>query len=90
VSRAFDRVWEQFIPFLAFPPEVRRMIYTTNSIESLNYQMRKFIKTRGQLPNDTAEVKLLWRAISDAPPSEPRNAARSAAEQPPDDSWKDW
>lgn len=39
------------------------MIYTTNSIESLNYQMRKVIKTRGQFPNDTAVVKLLWLAI---------------------------
>jgi hypothetical protein len=45
VTRAFERAWEQFIPFLAFPPEVRRVIYTTNSIESLNYQMRKDTKT---------------------------------------------
>lgn len=63
VTRAFDRAWEQFIPFLAFPPELRRVIYTTNSIESLNYQMRKVIKTRGQFPNDAAVVKLLWLAI---------------------------
>jgi transposase-like protein len=63
VTRAFDRAWEQFVPFLAFPPELRRVIYTTNSIESLNYQMRKVIKNRGQFPNDGAVVKLLWLAI---------------------------
>lgn len=55
--------WERFTPFLAFPPELRRVIYTTNAIESLNYQLRKIIKNRGHFPNDTAVVKLLWLAI---------------------------
>ncbi len=55
--------WEKFIPFLAFPPPLRRIIYTTNAIESLNYQLRKIIKNRGHFPNDTAAVKLLWLAI---------------------------
>jgi putative transposase len=59
----FDNAWERFIPFLAFPPELRRVIYTTNSIESLNYQLRKIIKNRGHFPNDAAVVKLLWLAI---------------------------
>ena len=57
--------WERFIPFLAFPPEVRRIIYTTNAIESLNYQLRKIIKNRGHFPSDDAVVKLLWLAIQD-------------------------
>ena len=57
--------WERFTPFLAFPPEVRRIIYTTNAIESLNYQLRKIIKNRGHFPNDDAVVKLLWLAIRD-------------------------
>jgi putative transposase len=57
--------WERFVPFLAFPPEVRRIIYTTNSIESLNYQLRKIIKNRGHFPTDDAVVKLLWLAIRD-------------------------
>lgn len=78
VTRVFDRVWDQFIPFLAFPPEVRRVIYTTNSIESLNYQMRKVIKTRGQFPNDAAVVKLLWLAICNI---EDRRAAERAKER---------
>ena len=48
---------------MAFPPELRRVIYTTNAIESLNYQLRKIIKNRGHFPNDAAVVKLLWLAI---------------------------
>lgn len=59
----WESAWERFIPFLAFPPELRRVIYTTNSIESLNYQLRKIIKNRGHFPNDTAVIKLLWLAI---------------------------
>ena len=61
----WQRAWERFIPFLAFPPAVRRVIYTTNSIESLNFQLRKIIKNRGHFPNDDAVVKLLWLAIRD-------------------------
>jgi putative transposase len=60
---AWRNAWERFIPFLAFPPEVRRIIYTTNAIESLNYQLRKIIKNRGHFPNDQAAIKLLWLAI---------------------------
>jgi putative transposase len=59
----WESAWERFIPFLAFPPMLRRVIYTTNSIESLNYQLRKIIKNRGHFPNDNAVVKLLWLAI---------------------------
>ncbi len=78
VTQAFERAWEQFIPFLAFPPELRRVIYTTNSIESLNYQMRKVIKNRGQFPNDASVVKLLWLAICNI---EDKRAAERAKER---------
>jgi putative transposase len=61
----WQNAWQRFIPFLAFPPEVRKIIYTTNSIESLNYQLRKIIKNRGHFPNDDAVIKLLWLAIRD-------------------------
>jgi putative transposase len=61
----WERAWERFIPFLAFPPAVRKIIYTTNSSESLNYQLRKIIKNRGHFPNDDAVIKLLWLAIRD-------------------------
>ena len=61
----WENAWERFIPFLAFPAPVRKIIYTTNSIESLNYQLRKVIKNRGHFPNDDAAIKLLWLAIRD-------------------------
>jgi putative transposase len=61
----WENAWERFIPFLAFPEAVRKVIYTTNSIESLNYQLRKIIKNRGHFPNDDAVIKLLWLAIRD-------------------------
>ena len=61
----WQNAWERFIPFLAFPAAVRKIIYTTNSIESLNYQLRKIIKNRGHFPNDDAVIKLLWLAIRD-------------------------
>ncbi|MEJ7705544.1 MAG: transposase [Geodermatophilaceae bacterium] len=65
VVAAWERAWERFTPFLAFPPAVRKIIYTTNAIESLNYQLRKIIKNRGHFPNDDAVIKLLWLAIRD-------------------------
>lgn len=61
----WQRAWERFIPFLSFPPAVRKVIYTTNSIESLNYQLRKIIKNRGHFPSDDAVIKLLWLALRD-------------------------
>jgi putative transposase len=61
--RVFTDAWDRFIPFLAFPPMLRRVIYTTNAIESLNYQLRKITRNRGHFPNDAAAVKLLWLAI---------------------------
>jgi putative transposase len=68
--------WERFIPFLAFPEEVRKVIYTTNAIESLNYQLRKIIKNRGHFPNDDAVVKLLWLAIRDIEDKRARQRAK--------------
>ena len=61
--KTFADAWERFTPFLAFPPMLRRVIYTTNAIESLNYQLRKVTKNRGHFPSDDAAVKLLWLAI---------------------------
>jgi transposase-like protein len=51
------------IPFFAFPPAVRRVIYTTNAIENINSQLRKIIKTRGHFPSDDAAAKLIWLAL---------------------------
>jgi putative transposase len=54
--------WEQFTPFLAFPPEVRRVIYTTNLIESINSRLRKVTRNRGQFPSEQAVLKVLYLA----------------------------
>lgn len=62
-ARVWEQAWDDFTPFLAFSPPVRKMLYTTNSIESLNYQLRKVTKARGHFPTDDAVVKLLWLAI---------------------------
>ncbi|MEX2502000.1 MAG: IS256 family transposase, partial [Trueperaceae bacterium] len=76
--RVFQDAWERFTPFLAFPHELRRVIYTTNAIESLNYQIRKIIKNRGHFPNDAAAVKLIWLAICNI---EDKRALERAKEQ---------
>jgi putative transposase len=62
IKRQWEAAWEQVIPFFAFPPEVRKVIYTTNMIESINYQLRKVTKTRGHFPTDDALIKLLYLA----------------------------
>src|SRR5258706_1994569 len=63
VVAAWRRAWTQVIPFFAFPPEIRRLIYTTNALESVHAQLRKIIKTRGHFPTDGAATKLLWLAL---------------------------
>jgi putative transposase len=62
-ARVWEDAWDTFIPFLAFAPPVRRLLCTTNAIESLNYQLRKVTKARGHFPGDDAVVKMLWLAI---------------------------
>ncbi|HET6919800.1 MAG TPA: IS256 family transposase [Jiangellaceae bacterium] len=57
------RNWQRFTPFLAFDPAIRKIIYTTNAIESLNYQLRKVTKTRGHFPTEDAVLKILYLAI---------------------------
>lgn len=63
VVAAWRRAWVQVIPFFAFPPTIRRVLYTTNVLENLNRQLRKIIKTRGLFPTDEAATKLLWLAL---------------------------
>lgn len=63
VVASWRRVWDKVIPFFAYPPAVRKLIYTTNAIESLHSQLRKIIKTRGHFPSDDAATKLLWLAL---------------------------
>jgi len=63
VVASWRRAWDRVIPFFAFPPAVRRVVYTTNAIESLHSQLRKIIKTRGHFPSDDAATKLIWLAL---------------------------
>jgi putative transposase len=63
IVQSWTRAWEHVTPFFVFPPDIRRVIYTTNAIESLNMQLRKIIKTRGHFPTDEAAIKLLWLAL---------------------------
>ena len=69
ITQAWLDAWEHVTPFLAFPPEVRRVIYTTNAIEALNRQLRKAIKTKGHFPNEDAARKLIYLAITNATPA---------------------
>ncbi len=62
IVRLWRDSWEVFIPFLAYPPEIRRVVYTTNMIESINYQLRKVTKNRGHFPTEKAALKLLCLA----------------------------
>ena len=68
ITQAWLNAWEYVIPFLAFPDEVRRVIYTTNAIEALNRQLRKAIKTKGHFPNEDAARKLIYLALVNAVP----------------------
>lgn len=63
ISQSWRRNWAQVIPFFAYPADIRKVIYTTNSIESLNMSLRKVTKNRGSFPNDEAMFKLLYLAL---------------------------
>ena len=63
IAQIWRRQWPQVIPFFAYPPEVRRILYTTNAIESLHMRLRKIVKNRGHFPSDEAATKLLFLAL---------------------------
>jgi len=63
ISQSWRRNWERLVPFLAYPEEIRRVIYTTNAVESVNMSLRKIIKNRGSFPTDEAALKLLYLAL---------------------------
>ena len=77
-AATWRNAWDRFIPFLEFAPALRKVIYTTNAIESLNYQLRKIIKNRGHFPNDTAVVKLLWLSMRTIEDKRARQRAKAA------------
>jgi putative transposase len=63
ISQIWRRNWERIIPFFAYPAEIRKIIYTTNALESVNMSLRKVIKTRGSFPNEESAIKLLYLAL---------------------------
>jgi putative transposase len=68
IGQAWRDAWEHVTPFMAFPDEVRRVVYTTNAIEALNRQLRKALKTKGSFPSEDAARKLIYLAIQNAVP----------------------
>ncbi len=68
IGQAWRDAWEHVIAFMAYEPEVRRVIYTTNAIEALNRQLRKALKTKGSVPSEDAVRKLIYLAIQNAVP----------------------
>ncbi len=66
IAKSWRNNWEHVIPFFAYPEDIRKIIYTTNAIESLNMSLRKIIKNRGHFPNDEAATKLLYLALKNA------------------------
>jgi putative transposase len=68
IGQAWRNSWEYVTPFMAFEPEVRRVIYTTNAIEALNRQLRKAVKTKGSFPTEDSARKLIYLAIQNATP----------------------
>ncbi|ANN73994.1 IS256 family transposase [Bordetella bronchialis] len=63
IAQAWRSAWDRVIPFFTFPPAIRKIIYTTNAIESINAQLRRAVKTRGHFPSDEAATKLLWLVL---------------------------
>jgi putative transposase len=63
IAQSWRRKWEQVIPFFSFAPEIRKIIYTTNAIESLHSQVRKSVRSHGHFPSDQAATKLIWLVL---------------------------
>ena len=64
IAQSWRRAWSEVVPFYAFPDEVRRIIYTTNAIESLNAKLRRAVRTRGHFPTDDSAMKLLYLVLN--------------------------
>lgn len=63
IAKSWRSNWQRIIPFFAYPPEIRKVIYTTNAIESLNMSLRKVTKAKGAFPHDEAVFKIFWLAL---------------------------
>jgi putative transposase len=63
IVRTWRSAWSEFTPYLAFPPEIRKVVYSTNLIESINARLRKTTRNRGHLPSEQAALKVLYLAV---------------------------
>jgi transposase-like protein len=83
IEASWKRAWEEVIPFYVYPPEIRKLLYTTNAIESFHMQLRKVLKNRGHFPNDEAATRLIYLALRNivAKWKAPSSAWQAAANQ---------
>jgi putative transposase len=63
IVRMWEAAWAEFVPFLQFDPKIRRIVYSTNAIESLNARIRRTVRARGHFPNEQAALKCVYLAI---------------------------
>jgi transposase-like protein len=86
VIDVWRRTWNEFIPFLDYPAELRRIVYTTNAIESINFQLRKVTKTRGHFPNDSATSPRNEEENQEQAPGAGKSPSTRWSSSSPDDS----
>ena len=82
IVRLWENAWAEFVPFLNFDVEIRKIICTTNAIESVNARIRRAVKARGHFPNEAAALKCVYMAIMSLDPTGPGNAAGRCAGSP--------
>ena len=84
IVRLWENAWAEFVPFLTFDAEIRKIICTTNAIESVNARIRRAVKARGHFPNEQAALKCVYMAIMSLDPTGTgRNDAGRSAGSPP-------
>ena len=91
IIQTWESAWDQFTPMLRFPPAIRRILYTTNLVESINYQLRKITRNRGHFPNDDALLKLLYLGVRNhlARRASHRTEGRGDRPGPHTNGWKE-
>ena len=79
---SWETSWNEFVPFLEFPVELRKLVYTTNAIESLNARFRRAVWHRGHFPNEQAAMKVLYLVANQQRPNRQISSAASTAGRP--------
>jgi putative transposase len=89
IPKLWRDAWDRFVPMLDYPPAIRRVLYTTNVVESLNYQLRKITRNRGHFPNDDALFKLLYLGVRNVLDKSRRGRNREDHHGPTTHGWKE-